>query len=126
MGHADSAGVQEAALKRISFFVMASKDQAKDRRSPALSARSLLPFIRRAMGRCERDGLLQRHGCKAVLALSLAKGGLTEVIDAGGAGIVVEILRSHKRDADVVECTTRIIESMTSRSRANSPERCAI
>lgn len=113
--HPDSAGVAGAALARISALAAEHKAEAGNVTTHGLAPKSMLALVGAAMGRFPRDAALQVHGCTAVLSLARhsGEGGLFSVLEAGGAKLWVQALRSHIADPAVALIVTRAFAYMT-------------
>eukprot|EP00913_Durusdinium_trenchii_P008409 g7897.t3 len=104
-----SALVQELGLTRLSALLA----EAREQKTPAgLAPRALMP-------RFPRDTQVQRQGCSALRAISLApNGGLGICLEADGAKILVQVMKSHIRDADVCRTAAASLASMVNKSQS--------
>merc|ERR1712032_25699 len=68
------------------------------------------------------DAQVQRAGCAALRGLSLTKGQLGLLRDAGGIQLAVEAVRAHYKDKDVAMAGNGAFWAMCQKAGKNSPE----
>mmetsp|Transcript_4316 Transcript_4316/g.6888 ORF Transcript_4316/g.6888 Transcript_4316/m.6888 type:complete len:309 (-) Transcript_4316:50-976(-) len=117
-----SASVQEAGLVRLGGFLHQFSSETGKRKSGAegLSATSLMSFVAAAMTEHLRDADVQRRGCAVIRGFALMDGQLSQMLEEGGAKLLVAAVNSHARVPDVVKTGNAAMEAMAEKAEIGS------